>query len=103
MSEQETVSATVIKLHPSRASELEDHLASLEDDYDRDNYTYENSYYKLGGEWWELKHREDFEFSDFVKVSNFTDTELEFTASWYNGGCGFSEIVQYAFVQGSKK
>lgn len=102
MSEQETVSVKLVKLTFDQCAPYYVEMLSM-DSYDKEEYCYDNGLFWLGGDLWEVKEKNDFEYSDFINVSKKTDTELEFTASWYNGGCSFGEVVEDAFKKGESK
>jgi hypothetical protein len=101
MSEQETVTAKLVKLTDSECLFYYGDMLSMDED-EKWEYRYENGLFWLDGNLWQVKEKKEYDYSDFVNVSKKTDTELEFTASWYNGGCSFTEIVEEAFKKGAK-
>jgi hypothetical protein len=100
MSEQETVSVKLVKLTSDQCLSYYGDMLSM-DEWEKFDYMHDSGLFWLDEELWIVKEKKDFELSDFIDVSKKTDTELEFTASWYNGGCGFSEIVEEAFKKGA--
>ena len=103
MSEQETIAAKLVKLTDDQCLPFYGDMLSMDED-EKWDYRYENGLFWLDGNLWQLKDRQDYDYGDFIKVSRKTDTELEleFTASWYNGGASFGEIVEEAFKKGVK-
>ena len=98
MSEQETVSVRLVKLLQPDAEYHEESMKLMGDDEIYD-YMYDNDLPVLDGDIWKVVYKKAYEYGDFIKVSKKTNTELEFTASWYNGGCSFSEVVESAFAE----
>lgn len=92
MSDQETVSVKLVKLHNN--SEHYDILATLVDEYDKEDYLYENKLTLHKGDIWQIKERVDLDYSSFTHIYAATEDEIEFIASYYNGGCCLAEVVE---------
>lgn len=101
MSEQETVTVKLFKLTDGQALAYYADMLSMDAD-EKWEYCYENGLFWLDGYLWMLKDKVEVCDSDYIQVHKKTDSELEFTASWYNGGASFGEIVEEAFKKGVK-
>lgn len=101
MSEQETVTAKLVKLTYEECLFYYGDMLGMDED-EKWDYRYENGLFWLGDYLWKLKDKVEVCDSDYIQVHKKTDTELEFTASWYNGGASFGEIVEEAFKKGVK-
>ena len=102
MSEQVTVSVKLKKLTTDQESKPRHDMALL-DEYDIYDYLCDNDLCEIEGSLWAIKERKDFEPNDFIDVFLYTEDELHFSASYYNGGCSFDEVVEEAFAKGVKE
>lgn len=113
MSQQETVTGK-LKLIPKLPNEtLEDQCKRicndkgyfLEEPYDLENYSYleylqdefYGKYVDYKGDLYEVIQKKDLDDLSIFNISKNQDGTFDFTLSYYNGGCCFSEAIGYAF------